>query len=126
MLEVGSQATQQPDHFQIARGLRLEPSAGAHPIDVSINVELKQIGRIVARSARIFRLNAPETRFLQVTLINERLNEAHRIFSTDVIINCYRQKQSLVTVVALLYAACSKYSCFYSTSGLFFDRSATH
>ena len=100
-LEVGSQATQQPYHFQIAGGLRLEPPAGAHPIDVSINVELKQIGRIVARSARVFRLNAPETGCLQVTLINERLNEAHRIFSTDVIINCYRQKQSLVTVAAL-------------------------
>src|SRR5512132_1373827 len=87
--------------FQIACGLRLEPPAGAHPIDVSINVELQQIGGIVARSARVFRLNAPETRFLQVTLINERLNEAHRIFSTDVIINCYWQKQSLVTVAAL-------------------------
>ena len=36
-LEVGSQATQQPHHFQIAGGLRLEPPAGAHPIDVSIN-----------------------------------------------------------------------------------------
>ena len=57
-LEVGSQATQQPDHFQIAGGLRLEPPAGAHPIDVSINVELKQIGRIVTRSAGVFRLNA--------------------------------------------------------------------
>ena len=98
---VGSQATQQPDHFQIAGGLRLEPPAGAHPIDVSINVELEQIRRIVARSARVFRLNAPEPGCLQVTLINERLNEAHRIFSTDVIINCYWQKQSLVTVAAL-------------------------
>ena len=100
-LEVGSQATQQPDHFQIARGLRLEPPAGAHPIDVSINVELQQIGRIVARPAGVLRLNAPETGFLQITLINERLNETHRIFSTDVIINCYRQKQSLVAVAAL-------------------------
>ena len=79
-LEVGSQATQQPHHFQIARGLRLEPPAGAHPIDVSINVELQQIGRIVARPARVLRLNAPETRCLQVTLINEHLNETHRIF----------------------------------------------
>ena len=49
----------------------------------------------------VFRLNAPETGCLQVTLINERLNEAHGIFSTDVIIDCYRQKQSLVTVAAL-------------------------
>ena len=100
-LEVGSQATQQPDHFQIARGLRLEPPAGAHPIDVSINIELQQIRRIVARPTRVLRLNAPETGFLQITLINERLNETHRIFSTDVIINCYRQKQSLVAVAAL-------------------------
>jgi hypothetical protein len=52
-LEVGSQATQQPYHFQIAGGLRLEPPAGAHPIDVSINVELKQIRRIVAWPARV-------------------------------------------------------------------------
>ena len=37
----------------------------------------------------------------QITLINERLNETHGIFSTDVIINCYRQKQSLVAVAAL-------------------------
>src|SRR5512132_748760 len=90
-----------PRSSHITSRLRVAPPAGAHPIDVSINVELKQIGRIVARSARVFGLNAPETRFLQVTLINERLNETHRVFSTDIIINCYWQKQSLVTVAAL-------------------------
>src|SRR5512132_2772762 len=93
-LEVGSQATQQPDHFQIACGLRLKPPAGAHPIEVSINVELKQIGRIVARSARVLRLNAPETGFLQITLINERLNETHWIFP----------KASVVKVAIASYA----------------------
>jgi hypothetical protein len=33
----------------------------------------QQIRRIVARPAGVLRLNAPETGFLQVTLINERL-----------------------------------------------------
>jgi hypothetical protein len=73
--------------------------------------------RIVARPARVLRLNAPETGFLQVALINERLNEMYGIFSTDVIINCYWQKQSLVTVVI---CCMHNYSWLYSTSGLFF------
>jgi hypothetical protein len=63
--------------------------------------------RSLARPAGVLRLNAPETGFLQITLIHERLNETHGIFSTDVIINCCRQQQSLVAVAALymLHAA---------------------
>src|SRR5512143_1984339 len=56
---------------------------------------------------------------LQITLINERLNEAHRIFSTDVIINCCWQKQSLVAVAALYMLHASKYSRFFQHVGCF-------
>jgi hypothetical protein len=64
---------------------------------------------IVARQAGVLRLNAPETGFLQIILINERFNETHGIFSTDVIINCYRQKAPSPQY------ACSKVVDFSST-----------
>jgi hypothetical protein len=108
-----------------AGGLRLEPPAGAHPIDVSINVELQQIRGIVARPAGVPRLNAPETGFLQVTLIDEGFNETHRIFSTDVIINCYRQKQSLVAIAALYMLHAANTAVFIQPD-CFFDPSAAH
>ena len=61
---------------------------GVRTILFPASIELRQIRGIVARSARVLRLNAPETGFLQVTLIYKRFNETHGIFSTDVIINC--------------------------------------
>jgi hypothetical protein len=52
-------------------------------------------------------------------LINERLNETHWIFWTDVIINCCRQKQSLVTVAALYVLHATNIAVFIQQAASF-------
>ena len=45
-LAVRPQAAQQPDHLQVAVGFRLQPTAGPHPVQIPVDVQLQQ--RVVA------------------------------------------------------------------------------
>ena len=56
-LEVGLEVTKKPDHLQIASGLGLKPPAGAHAVDVAIDVELEQIGWVVTGASGGLRLH---------------------------------------------------------------------
>ena len=49
-LEVRPQVPQQPDHFEIAIGLRLQPAARSHPVQISVDVELQKVARRIART----------------------------------------------------------------------------
>lgn len=40
-LEVRPQTAQQPDHLQIAQGLGFETPAGAHPVEIAVQVQLQ-------------------------------------------------------------------------------------
>src|SRR5277367_2014647 len=99
-LEVGPQSAQQPDHFEIAGGLSFKPAAGSHPIDVAINVELEQVGRIVSWTAGVFRLNPGKACLIEVQIIDERVDEADRIVAMNVVIDPRRQKLGLVAITA--------------------------
>src|SRR5258707_9326840 len=46
------QMPQQPDHLDVAMGLGFKPSAGAHPVQVTVDVQLQQVGRRITRPAR--------------------------------------------------------------------------
>jgi len=50
-LEVGLGASQEPDHLHIAVRLGFQAPARAHPVQVAVDVEPQQVGRIIARSA---------------------------------------------------------------------------
>ena len=63
-LEVGAQPAQQPDHLQVAAALRFQPSAGAHAVEVAVQVQLEQVARMVARPPGVFGRRAHEAGLL--------------------------------------------------------------
>jgi hypothetical protein len=96
-LEVGLQAAKQPDDFDVAATLALQPSARSDPVEVAVDVELQQIARRVARTTRRFRGHPREPRRHEVQPIDEGIDEPHRIVGVDVIVNRLRQQQKLVS-----------------------------
>jgi hypothetical protein len=60
-------------------------------------MKLQQIARRVARTARRFRFDPPETRCREVEPVDNRVNEPNLIVGLDVIVNRLRQQQKLVS-----------------------------
>ena len=99
-LEVGLQASQQPDHLDVAVGLGLQAPARAHPVEVAVDVELQQIGRIVARPARRLRHHAGEAGGREIQLVHEGLDEADRVVRAHVVVHRLGQEQKLRAVMS--------------------------
>ena len=99
-LEVRLQVTQQPDHLDIAVGLGFQPSAGPDPVEVTVNVELQQIAGRIARAASLLRLNTSEPRGRKIKPINKSLDEPNRVLRADIVVQRFRQEQSLRSVLA--------------------------
>ncbi len=59
-LEVRLQAPQQPDDLNVAMTFGLKPTARPHPVQIAVYVQLQQIARRVAGTARRLRRNADE------------------------------------------------------------------
>ncbi|MNE39009.1 hypothetical protein D3C80_1329330 [compost metagenome] len=89
------QVPQQPDHFDVAVRLGFQPTARSHSIQISIQVKLQKIGRIVTGTTRSLWLHAYKSGSLQIQLVDEGFNEPDRVVRPDVIVHYFRQKQHL-------------------------------
>ena len=98
-LEVRLQASEQPDHLDVAVALHLQPTARPHPVQIAVDVELQQIGRGVAGAARRLRLDPDEPRRPKVQLIDKGVDESHRIVRADIVVHRLRQQQHLRAMV---------------------------
>src|SRR3954463_16771573 len=90
--------TEQPDHLDIAVGLGFQAAAGAGTVQITVDVELQQISRRVARTTRRLRHRADKPKRREVQPVDKCLDEPHRIVSSDVIVNRLRQEEQLRTV----------------------------
>jgi transposase len=98
-LEVGLQVPQQPDHLDVAAGLGFQPPAGAHPVQVAVDVELQQVGRRIPRPARRLRLDPDEPGRREGPPVHERIDEPHRVVGVDVVVHRFREQQGLRAVM---------------------------
>src|SRR6266496_527545 len=98
--EVRPQFAQQPDQFQIARRLPLQAAAGTHPVEIAIEIEPQQISWIIGRPPSLIELCVGETGFAQIELPGEGIDETHRIFRRDVIIQDFGQQQRLASITS--------------------------
>ena len=96
-LEVRLQAPQQPDDLNVAMTFGLKPTARPHPVQIAIDIQLQQIARRVAGTARRLRRNADESRRRKIQLINKGVDEPHWIVGADIIVHSLRQQQKLRT-----------------------------
>ena len=99
-LEVRLQVPQQPDHFEVATGLRFQPPARTHSVQIAVDVELQEIARGIARAAGRLRHDTGEPCRRKAEPINKGVDEPHRVLSADVVVDRLRQKQRLAAVVS--------------------------
>jgi len=96
-LEVGPQAAQQPEDFDVAMGFTLQPAARRTRL-IAVDIELQQVSRRIARTPRRLRHHPGEPRHRKVQPVDEGVNEPNRIVRVDVIVHRLRQQQELVTL----------------------------
>jgi hypothetical protein len=63
------------DELYVAGGFPLQSSAGSHPVEVAIEVELEQIPWIIARATRDCSLSPRESKPLKLKTLHIRINE---------------------------------------------------
>src|SRR5690348_16874518 len=82
-------------------GLSFQPSAGADPVQVTVDIEFRQISGRVTWASGLFRLNPAEACDREIKPINERVDEANRVFQAYIVVQRFRQQQCLEAVAAL-------------------------
>lgn len=99
-LEVGRQATCEPHAFDVALGFTLQATAGLDPVQLTVDVELEQDCRVVGRTTCTGRISAFETEWQEVQLVNERIDDAHRVVLADIVVEAFRQQAHLLARLA--------------------------
>ena len=98
-LEVRAQMPQQPDHLDVAVRLGFEPPARPHPVQVAVDVELQEIPGQIAGAAGRLRHHANKACSAEIQPIHKGIDEANGVIWADVLVQRFRQEQSLRSVV---------------------------
>jgi hypothetical protein len=67
-----------------------QAAARPNSVEIAVDIELEQIARCVAGSARRLRLDPSETRLDEIESLDEAVNEADGIVGADVIVHRFR------------------------------------
>jgi hypothetical protein len=109
--EVRRQFAQEPDQFHVPMALGFEQATGAEPMQITVEIEFKQDGRIIRRTARRGALRPEETQCVQIERTDEGIEESHRIFRGHVIFERFGQEQGLTPIQAgAVVHACARHS----------------
>src|SRR5439155_23637725 len=84
-------------HFNIPPRLPFEPSARTHLVQISVEIKLQQIPRIVRRPPRRFRLNLRKPQPCKVKAIHKGIYDPNRAIQRDHLVQCLRVKRRLIT-----------------------------
>jgi hypothetical protein len=90
---------QQPGYLDVPSRLGFKPSAGAHPVQIAVNVELQKIAGRIAGTSRGFSRDPREARRLKVQPIDKGVDEPNRIIRAHVVVHGFRQEQQLRAIV---------------------------
>src|ERR1700731_229860 len=99
-LEVRHQAAGQPHQLDVALALPLQASARLHPVEVSVDVNLQQRGRMVGWPSCRLRLNAVKAEPAQIKLIDKNIDRPDRIILSQIVFQAFRKQRALATVIA--------------------------
>ena len=97
-LVVGRKPAQQPDHFEIAPGLALQPPARLDAVEIAVDVELQENRGMIGRPTGCRRLDTLEAQLAKIERIDERIDRANRIALVDPVIEAFRQQRRLTPI----------------------------
>ena len=99
------QSPRQPYQLDITLRLTLQTAAGLHLVQVAVDVELQQHGRVIGRSARRRRRHAVEPQPLQIQFVNEDIDHADRIILSHIVVETFGKQRRLPAICTLNEAA---------------------
>ena len=99
-LEIGRQASGEPHQFDVAPSLALKPPARLNTIEVAINVELEQHGRMVRWPPSFSRLHAFEPKAGKIEFFDKYIDHTDWIILSHVIVQELRKQRALCAIFA--------------------------
>lgn len=102
---VGRQPARQPHQLDIAPRLALQPAAGLHLVQVAIDVELQQHGRMIGRAPRHRRCEALEAQRPKIQVVDEDIDHPHRVLLGYIVVQTFGEQRRLPSVATLNEAA---------------------
>jgi len=99
------QSPRQPYQLDITLRLTLQTAAGLHLVQVAVDVELQQHGRMISRSTRRRRRHTVEAEALQIQLIDEDIDHSDRIILGHIVIETFGKQRRLPAICTLNEAA---------------------
>ena len=100
-LEVRCQTAGQPHQLDIALRFALQPPARLHAIEISVDVDLEQQGRVIRRPPRRRRLCAIEAKTQEIELFDERVDHADRVVFADEVVQALWQQRDLASIFSI-------------------------
>ncbi len=86
-------AAGQPHDLDSAPGLPLKPAARLNPVQLAVDIELQQHGRMIARSAGRQWFNSLKPELTEIELIDKHIDHPHRIVGTDPVFQLLRKER---------------------------------
>jgi hypothetical protein len=100
-LVIRREPTQQPHDFDIASGLAFKPPARLHPVQIALNVKLKENRGVVRWSTSRRRLRSLKAHLSQIERINKYVDHPNRVALVNEIIEAFGQQRPLPTIACL-------------------------
>src|SRR2546421_1271536 len=100
-LVIGNQPPQQPQQFDVAPALRFQPSRRTHLMQISVQVQLQQVSRIIARSSRVRRFGAHKSQLFHVQPTYESFDHPADMIAWNQLLQRDRKQCSLIALLPL-------------------------
>ena len=81
--------------------LAFQAATGRHAVQVAVEVELEQRGRMIAGAAGVGGRGTVEAQLSEVQLVHEGVGHAHRVVLAHVVVHAFGQQEALASVPAL-------------------------
>ena len=105
------QAAQQPHQLHIAPRFAFQSARRAHLVEIAVQIEPQEIGRIIRRLAgAAVGSDIAETQLVQIERIDIGVDGTNRIVPTDVILQTRRQETCLIAALTRLVGAVRRHT----------------
>jgi len=109
-LEVGRQLAGQPDEFDVAVTLRLQPARGAEAVQITVKIKFEQHRGIVGRATGVGTARLGKAERGQILFRHEGVEKADGIFRGHIILEPLGQQERLRTLqTTTVFHACQTY-----------------
>jgi len=96
--EVGGETPEQPYQLEIAAGFLFQLAARADAIEVAVDIQLEEVGRVIGWAPGLLEDGVLEAETCQIKRVGKGIQEADGVVLGDVLIQRLREQGQLVSV----------------------------